>query len=123
MAYSKTRNGRTVENGIPEHQILNSKTRIRNAKSRSNCIEYYSHANKSRSVNSSAQVSKLIVVISGEREIQAWYDLHLFAGLLLKRLRKGGIHFYTWIRSCFRGGLSLCVAILTKLIKQITHSN
>ena len=41
------------------------------------------------------QVSKLILLISaGQREIHAWHDAHLSAGLLLKRLRKGGIHFY-----------------------------
>ena len=33
MAYSKTRNGGTAENGIPEYQIRNGKTRIRNTKS------------------------------------------------------------------------------------------
>ena len=41
------------------------------------------------------QVSKLILLISaGQREINAWHDAYLSAGLLLKRLRKGGIHFY-----------------------------
>ena len=56
MAYSKTRNGGAAENGIPEHQIRNSKTRIRNTKSGSNCIECQSHANKSRLVDSSGRI-------------------------------------------------------------------
>ena len=42
-------------------------------------------------------------------------------GLLLKRPRKGGIHFYAGIWPCYRGGFSLCEAILTKLIQQITY--
>ena len=53
MAYSETRNGGTSENGIPEHQIGNGKTRIRNTKSRSTCMECQSHVNKSRLVDSS----------------------------------------------------------------------
>ena len=36
MAYSKTRNGETAENGIPENQIGNGKTWIQNIKSGSN---------------------------------------------------------------------------------------
>ena len=36
MAYNKTRNGGTAENGIPEHQIGNGKTQIQNIKSGSN---------------------------------------------------------------------------------------
>ena len=67
------------------------------------------------------QVSKLIFVITGEREIHAWHDLRQSLGLMLKRSRKGGIQFYAWIYSYFRGGPLLCVAIIAKLIQQITH--
>ena len=59
------------------------------------------------------RVSKLIFVITGEHGVHAWYDLHLSAGLLLKRPHKGGIYFYVWIWPCLRDSLSLCVAILT----------
>ena len=42
------------------------------------------------------QVFELLILLisAGQREIHAWHDAHLSAGLLLKRLRKGGIHFY-----------------------------
>ena len=69
------------------------------------------------------QVSKLILVITREYEIYVWHDDHLSAGLLLKRPRKGKIQFYAGIWPCCKGGFSTYVAILTKLIQQITQHN
>ena len=36
-----------------------------------------------------------IFVVAGEHEINAWFELHLSAVLLLNRPRKVRIHFYS----------------------------
>ena len=48
---------------------------------------------------------------TARRDFPAW-PLHW---ALLRRPRKGGINFYTWIRASYRASLSLCAAILTEL--------
>ena len=68
-------------------------------------------------------VSKLILVINEESEFMHDTMSSSQQGSLLKRLRKGEIYFYAGVWPCLGAGLSLCVAILTKLIQQLTHRN
>ena len=43
------------------------------------------------------------------------FSFGLSTGLLLKRLRKGGIYLYMWVCPSYRAGLSLRAAILTEI--------
>ena len=63
--------------------------------------------------------SSLLILESAKFTLHMTFIFQVF----LKKPRKCGICFYTGIWSCFSGGRSLCDAILTEFIQQITHRN
>ena len=71
------------------------------------------------SANVKQYFSKLILFIASEHQIHLWHDVNLQLGLSLKgpQVDVCRIHFHIYFRGCF----PLTVAILTKLVQQITQ--
>ena len=68
-------------------------------------------------------VTKLVIVITGEREIHLWHNKHLSAGALIEKAAQGWNSLLSLNLAIFQRRYSLCVEILTKFFQESTHHN